>query len=262
MQHVLAHQIASQIQIKEFRKAYSGNVLAGDSAELIYSFGEAGYFAVFEYGAIAFSELDEVEQSKILKFTEPFMVDPLPERITEILNFEITPGATQVAHNFISLAEVSSESMRILLTYIAQSVALDFFAHQAQVLLDNTKIYSHQLEKKGHIGLSGDQLARYIAKSINLKHTIVASLYILDSPDETWENEDLDKLDRALKRTFDVQTRYRSIAEDIQMAQENLDLLRELSQARKSTFLEWIIILLILIEVLNMIVEKIWHLFA
>ena len=53
MAHVIAFQIASQIQIKEFRKAYAAPILAGDSAEIFYNFGEEGRFAVFEYGVFA-----------------------------------------------------------------------------------------------------------------------------------------------------------------------------------------------------------------
>lgn len=259
MPRILAFQVAAQIQIKDFRKAYAAPLVAGDSAELFYAFGDAGHFAVYEYGAIAFCDLDSVEQSRVLAFLEPFCVDKLPERLSEVLDVEVTPGRPQVHHASVSVPDLSPSTLRILLMYAAQSVALDFFETQAQLLLADTKLHSQVLEQKGSIGLSGGQLARYIARSMNLKHRIVASLYILDSPDETWDNEDLDRLDRALKRTFDVQARYRSIAEDIQMAQENLDLFRELSQHRKSTLLEAIVILLILMELLNTVAEKIWR---
>ncbi len=257
MTQVLAFQVAKQIQMREFRKAFATPMLAGDSAEAVYAYGAQGHFAVFEYGAVAFAELDGLEQSKILGFLEPFCLDPLSERLSEVLDVEVHTGQAKVGHTSVTVPDLNLETVRILMTYVAQSVALDFFAAQAQNLLAESKVLSLNLEKKGRIGLTGDQLVRYIARSMNLKHTIVGSLYILDSPDETWENQELDRLDRALKRTFDIQTRYRSIAEDIQMAQENLDLLRELSQNRKSTLLEWIIILLIMVEVANMLVEKI-----
>ena len=259
MPRILAFQIAKQIDIKAFRKAFAAPVLAGDSAEALYAHGPAGPFAVFEYGAVAFVGLDDLERSNILQFIQPFCLENLAERLSELLDVDVRPGPVEVGHTSVAVPELNLETLRMLMTYVAQSVALDFFAAQAQHLLANTKVLSLALEQKGRIELSGDQLVRYVAKSMNLKHTIVGSLYILDSPDETWENQELDRLDRALKRTFDIQTRYRSIAEDIQMAQENLDLLRGLSQLRKSTQLEWIIILLILVEVLNIFVERIWR---
>ena len=259
MPQIRAFQVAKQIQIKEFRRAFAAPVLAGDSAEALWAHGAEGRFAAYEYGAVAFLGVDELEQSKLLSFLAPFCVDPLGERLSEVLDVALAAGEAQVGHTSVTVPELNLETLRILMTYVAQSVALDFFATQAQKLLTDTKALSLVLEEKGRISLSGDQLARYIAKSMNLKHTIVGSLYILDSPDETWENQELDRLDRALKRTFDIQTRYRSVAEDIQMAQENLDLLRELSQSRKSTQLEWIIIALILVEVVNMLVERIWR---
>ena len=259
MVRILAFQIAKQIQLKEFRKAFAAQQLSGDSWEAFYAFGE-GSFAVFEYGADAFFALDALEQSKILGFLQPFCLQKLTVRLSEGLDVAIAAGEMVVGHTSVTVPELKPETLRILMTHVAQSVALDFFAAEADALLADSKALSLTLERTGRIGLRSGELVRYIARSMNLKHAIVSSLYILDSPEATWESEELDRLDRALKRTFDVQSRYRSIVEDIQMVQENLDLFRELAQHRKSTLLEWIIILLVLTEVLNMIVEKFWRL--
>ena len=59
-----------------------------------------------------------------------------------------------------------------------------------------------------------------------------------------------------LKKTFDLQIRYRNIQEDLQIIKENLELFKDLMQYKKSNLLEWIVILLILIEVVNLVVDK------
>ena len=82
-------------------------------------------------------------------------------------------------------------------------------------------------------------------------------MYIFDSPPETWEDENLNKIDIGLKKTFDLQIRYRNIQEDLQIIKENLELFKDLMQYKKSTLLEWIVILLILVEVVNLLVDKI-----
>jgi uncharacterized Rmd1/YagE family protein len=84
-------------------------------------------------------------------------------------------------------------------------------------------------------------------------------LYIFDSPEETWEDENLNKLDIGLKKTFDLQARFRDIQEGLQIVKENLELFKDILQYRNSTVLEWIIIILILVEVLNLFIEKIFH---
>ena len=81
-------------------------------------------------------------------------------------------------------------------------------------------------------------------------------MYIFDSPEETWEDEELNKLDQGLKKTFELQARFRNVQEGLAIVKENLDLLKDLLQNRNSARLEWIIIILIMVEVVNLILEK------
>ena len=48
----------------------------------------------------------------------------------------------------------------------------------------------------------------------------------------------------------------RTIHEGLNIIKDNLELFRALMQHRNSNILEWIVIILILIEVLNLIIEK------
>ncbi len=88
---------------------------------------------------------------------------------------------------------------------------------------------------------------------------ITENLYIFDSAPSTWDDESLDKIDIELKKTFDLQSRYRSIHEELQIIKESLDLFKDIMHHRKSNALEWIIIVLIMVEVVNLFVSKIWN---
>ena len=85
------------------------------------------------------------------------------------------------------------------------------------------------------------------------------TIYIIfDSHDATWENEYLAQIDSGLKETFDLKLRFRDLDEQLKIIKENLDLFIELLNTRRSTKLEWIIIGLILFEVFNMLIEKLF----
>jgi uncharacterized Rmd1/YagE family protein len=68
----------------------------------------------------------------------------------------------------------------------------------------------------------------------------------------------LNRIDQGLKRTFDLQERYRDVREGLEIIKENLELFKDLLQYRNSTFLEWIIIILVFLEVLNLLLDKIF----
>src|SRR5260370_1154192 len=79
-------------------------------------------------------------------------------------------------------------------------------------------------ERKGRLDITGQSLKMYIGKTLNLKNRIAENLYIFDSPPETWEDENLNRMDQGLKRTFDLQERYRDIREGLEIVKENLEL--------------------------------------
>ena len=124
-------------------------------------------------------------------------------------------------------------------------------------MLSETNYHTQILEKKGRLAISGVRLKKYIGKTLLLKNRIAENLYIFDSPPETWENERLDKLHADLKRSFDLQERFRNVAEGLSIVKENLELFRDILQSRNSVLLEWIVIALIAIEVLHFLLEKI-----
>ena len=126
------------------------------------------------------------------------------------------------------------------------------------ILYQITEGYYHtqHLEKKGKLDISGRNLKKYIGKTLNLKNKIAENLY---SPPETWEDENLNKIDIGLKRTFDLQERFRNIQEGVEIVKENLELFKDIMQYRNSNLLEWIIIILILVEVINLFFEKIFR---
>jgi uncharacterized Rmd1/YagE family protein len=139
---------------------------------------------------------------------------------------------------------------------VSQSVALDYYNQQTNSVLEETNFHTQLLEKKGKINMGGIKLKKYIGRTLNLKNRISANLYIFDSPEETWENENLNVLDIGLKKTFDLQARFRTIQEGLGIVKENMELFKDLLQNRNSVTLEWVIIILILVEVINIMIGK------
>lgn len=113
------------------------------------------------------------------------------------------------------------------------------------------------MEKYGRLNISGRNLKKFIGRTLNLKSNISENLYIFDSPPETWEDEALNKIDIGLKKTFDLQLRFRNIQENLQIIKDNYELFKDIMQYRSSYILEIIVISLILMEVINVLIERI-----
>ena len=143
---------------------------------------------------------------------------------------------------------------------LAQSVALDYYIKTTEVLLQETRQHTTDLEATGKLQLKGKELLKYLGKALNLKNSIAENLYIFDSPKIAWNNQNLNNIDEDLSRELDITIRYKSVQENLNIVKENLDLFKDLTHHNHSSTLEWIIIILIFIEILNMIIDK-YHAF-
>jgi uncharacterized Rmd1/YagE family protein len=258
MLKVLSLQIADGIDIKEFKTAFKAELLHGDSDELFYRVKShvQKYVYIFKYGIVSFLDYNEVEIMAFIQAITPYCKNPFEQHISDEFGIEVNAGRNKFGYNKIEIEGETTDSLRLIMLNVSQSVALDHFSQQTNLLLEETTYHTQQLEKKGRLELSGGNLKKYIGRTLNLKNRIEANLYIFDSPEETWEDENLNRLDIGLKRTFDLQARFRTIREGLEIVKENLDLFKDLLQYRNSIVLEWIIIILILVEVINLFVEK------
>jgi uncharacterized Rmd1/YagE family protein len=258
MLKVQAFQIAESIDIRSFRDQFTAEIMHADKDELFYHIQGFQYLYVFKYGVVCLCQYNQTESTAFLQLMAEYCRNPLAERLSD--EFEIDPnaGRYKLGYNKLELSSADPDMIRLVMLHLSQSVALDYYSHQSNRLLEETNRHTQRLEVEGKLHMGGTNLKKYIGRTLNLKNRISENLYIFDSPEETWENEDLNRLDQGLKRTFDLQVRFRTIQDSLGIVKENLELFKDLLQSRNSTMLEWIIIILILVEVVNLFVEKIF----
>jgi uncharacterized Rmd1/YagE family protein len=256
---VQAFQIADSIDIKKLKTVIDAKLTYSDSDELFYTTEVNQYVYILQYGVVCFLDYTE---NQIHDFLE--QIRDYSRNFVEIKHreeFIIEPNSNEIiyGYNKISITSDNVEWLRIIMLNVGQSVALDYYSEQATLLMAQTNHQTEFLEKKGRMDISGRKLKKFIGKTLNLKNAIAENLYIFDSPPETWEDENLSKIDWGMKKTFDLQIRYRNLQQDLQIVKENLELFKDIMQHTHSNVLEWIIIILILIEILDLFIGKIFH---
>jgi uncharacterized Rmd1/YagE family protein len=141
---------------------------------------------------------------------------------------------------------------------LAQSVALDYYSKAADVLLESVNRFADKLEKTGRMGISKKNMLKFVGKTLNSKNRIIDNLYIFDVPDIVWDSKYLDEIHTGLIRVFDLKSRFKEVQASFKNIEENLSIFIEVHQHKMSNILEWIIIILILIEVVDLFITKIF----
>jgi uncharacterized Rmd1/YagE family protein len=256
MKKVIAFQIAESIDIKKFWKDYTATENYMSSSDIFYINEHEQYLYLLAYGVVVFAGYDEVKMSEMIDYLKPICRNLLNEKLREEFIINTATNKDAFEYNEIHISKTNPNVIRIIMLNVAQSVALDYFSKLSDDLMIETTNYTLQLEKYGKINISIKRLKMFIGKVLNVKNRIADNFYILDSPEETWEDEYLSKIDFGLRKTFDIKIRFREIDYQLRIIRDNLDLFKDLAQHRNSNMLEWVIILLILVEVLNLFIEK------
>ncbi|GLU44286.1 RMD1 family protein [Allomuricauda sp. NBRC 101325] len=254
----IALHLASNIYIPGVRKSIQKELVFGDRDELFYAEG-GSYLYIFKYGIVSFFGYDDATINQILMELKPFCEDWHESDLTDDLLVELVSDETKTTAtgNHVTLHNSDKESMRLTLLHLSQSVALDYFAGLSEQIMKETRAHTSYLEQNGKLDLGGKALKKYIAKVLNINNQISENLYIFDSHEVTWEDGELDRLDRGLKQIFDLKERYRTIKEQGNIIKENLSLFKDIMDHRESSRLEWIIIILILVEVVDLFIMRI-----
>ena len=250
---VEAIQLAESFNIKKFRADFQTEAHSGTTTELFYTFSEKNRFLyVFDYGVVVFANYDAVAKSEFVNFIKNYATSIVALHLSEEYRIEIQPNIEKsvVKNNYVSVAKIDSLMIRIIMLNIGQSVALDYYENLTDELISSSKHYILQLEKKGKISISKTNLLKYIGKVLNVKNSIIDNLYILDDPNLVWDHEELNLLNRNLKTNFDINTRFKDLDYRLQIVEDNLTLFTDVLNVRESSKLEWLIVILIFIEII------------
>lgn len=252
-----AFYIAHALHLKKIKESYAGVLLQENPSELFYRLDNDQYCYIFDYGAVVFANMSDVDISKNLELFLRYGDQPLPEKIRDDFEIVHRPGAP-LTFGFDELVapRLDVDVLKVAMLNLGASVTMDFYSHQSEELLGSMKGLARQMEIDGSVQISQKALLRFIGRTLNSKNRIVENLYIFDSPEQVWDDEYLDKVHRGLSRTFDLQTRFKEVEYTFKVVEDNLTVFRELFLHRESSKLEWIIIALICIEVFDLFATK------
>ncbi|MCL9807069.1 RMD1 family protein [Flavobacterium amniphilum] len=247
-----AIQIAESFNIRKFRGEFSSQPFSGTNSEVFYAFTETNRFLyVFDYGVVVFGNYDALAQKEFLTFIKDYAIKPVDQNLTEeyriITDREVLKP--EVKNDYVTVSYTDAFTVHIVMLNTAQSVALEYYELLTDELISSSKNYIQELEDRGRLSISKTNLLKYIGKVLNVKNSIVDNLYILDDPNLVWDNEELNLLNKRLKINFDTHPRFKDLDYRLQIVEDNLRLFTDVLNVRESNRLEWIIIILIFIEI-------------
>ncbi len=250
--------VANQLDLKGIKTLLDLKPLADSSSELFYSIGADKYQYYFNYGVIVFSGHTDEEIKLAIKTVSAFLKNPSTNLMRDDHEIEVKEGEMMFEFNQVVVERLDSKVIRIAMLNIAQSVALDHYHEVTENLLTEIRGFTNQLEATGKLSINRRNMLKFIGKALNTQNDIADNIYIFDAPELVWDDEYLDRLNKGLMKHFDLRVRFSEIEYTLRIIEDNLSVFREISNQRISNTLEWIIIILILVEVFDLFISKLF----
>lgn len=255
------HHLWDRLDLKTIKNSLPYDCIYSDPTELMYkSDDELSYFKIYDYGSIVFLGVNKNTQTNIITSIRSLLkLDQHNALITETFGIEVNEWLPyDVLFDKIIIKKFDLDIAQIIMLNLSQSVALDYYVEQSNVLMKQTTQLSIELEEKGKFSIKGNKLQRYIGRVLNIKNKIAENLYIFDGPNLTWNDQFLNTVNNDLSRELDIKMRHKSLQENLSTVRENLEIFQNISQHYHSTLLEWIIIIMIAVEIVNMFIERLF----
>lgn len=193
--------------------------------------------------ALAILRISMEDEQKLITQDYPIHIDPNHSEA-----FSITNEA-------IILREESLLSLNVIALAVSQSVGLEHYEKRLDTLFSQSRkivesIHNFSISRRSHLM----QFAKRLALT---RHDMVSNLLLLDKPNILWDNEEAETLYNRLAFVLELYDRHEIALSKLSQIKEDVMLVMDIINHKKSEFLEWIIIVLIAVEIVMGIMEMV-----
>jgi uncharacterized Rmd1/YagE family protein len=243
---VTAHLLGGRIETKG---------LSGDerlASPVTIRLARGGVAFVFRYGAVVFCNADPQEKSELLASLTLRASERLETPEIEETQLKVQPDADDAAaaqSGVILLRDASLERLQIVAHVLGKSIVLAHYEARISSVFDQVEPLAERLMRTGRTPDDTRTLLQKIGYLLLTQQRVVGRVEIDEKPDVLWDHPELERLHARLEDEYELRERSRAIERKLDLLHDQLATLADLVQEKRSTRLEWYVILLILIEI-------------
>ncbi len=224
-----------------------------DAFQVTLDGGEAW---VFSYGCVVFWGVGEDDRQSLLTRLQALAGPSATQSHEEDFVFAIGGEQHSIRHDTIALADDEPLNRLAVSHALAQSLQLNVFEARAQQTIVDTGEIPMALSKSGRIPHTRKAIAKMRGQLFATKSDIILHYGLLDTPEFFWEYPEYEPLYSLAARYLDIRPRVELLSHKLETIHELLEMLADEQKHRHSSFLEWIIIVLIAIEIVIFLAEE------
>jgi len=214
----------------------------------------------FPYGCLITWGMDEEEDQQMLTLVEDFQIAPITLLVRDLASYAIGDDPMDEASIDEELDHVvlPSNDPLIKLSFshaFSQSVKLSSFEESISLTIQQTRYLPEELAEKGYISLSSEELAKLMGALFAQRDSMNLDSDLLDTPEFFWRRPKYQPFYLKAADYLDIQARVAILNRKLDRVHELYEILSNEHKHLHSIRLEWVVILLILMEVVLSVVR-------
>lgn len=236
-------------------------ILRGNVLQSILSrpIEESQQVLVFSFGSVVFVDLLQTEEiMRMLAYLQTFEpdVDIMGrEQFTD--DYRLHTGDSEqmeLTDEYVVVPEYEPFYPELIATVIAKSVALEKIEEQLGKIHDKLEHMIDRLEK-GRLRIGNKELARTTANIVRHEYNTLSYIMILDKPDITWTISSAGEFYDKMLEFFELNDRYKIMKSKTEVLYHLMEGFSTISHSIRGLFVEWIVVILIVIEVVLSVLQ-------
>ena len=215
---------------------------------VIINLEEDEQIILFKYGVFICWNVKFENIKFFMDFIKNFEINSFDIPFIEELNYTLE-NEFKINFDTIYLNNLSNISKIAISQALAQNVKLDQFEKELLTSIENNSSIPLQLAHTGKINLTKKEISKKIGELFLVKSKMNLHYDLLDTPEFFWEYPEYENQYEKLIKYLDIKSRVEVLNKKLEVIQELLHVLGDEQKHRYSSFLEWIIIILIAFEI-------------
>jgi uncharacterized Rmd1/YagE family protein len=226
---------------------------------LIETVGEGGLVFLFRYGAVVLVNVSDSDEAAVIDRVRTAAAEPYPRVEREDVWFRIDGSEAEgvASDGDIRLRAATLDRVLVVADILAKSVALAYDEERVARVFDHVEPVAENLRRRGaRLTTSMSALLGHMGDVLATLHRMVGRVEVAEKPDFLWDHPELERLYARLQDEYELKERDRGLTRKLDLLGQTVSACVDLLQARRSLRVEWYIVILIVIEIVLSLIEK------
>jgi uncharacterized Rmd1/YagE family protein len=253
---ISAHYLAKSLPLPPVGKLEGFSLLSKRRNSLMYSKADGQIIVVFAFGVAVLYDFQKEDGEPLLKKLATCGIERATSFETEEYTVVIDPEQKISAEfEHVVLPKFDINILYVIAEVLAQSVAIEHVEKKVVDIVNRFERVTAGLEKGGKIRASSSEVLKTIGAGRSITQYVLSQLSLLDKPDSTWEDREVETTFTGMRKMFELEDRFRAIEFRLNFIQGTSELVLELLQNKRSVNQEWAIIYLFIIDLILVVYE-------